>query len=386
MKSEKPYKNHYLVYCRKSTDDTENQKNSIPYQVMEGLLFAKGERLPIANVEIEGFCKDGIIRENHTAFKIDNEIKIGPDGSFQYRIERPKFHKLVKVLLDGEFKGVIFLCWDRASRNKEDDNVLRKLIKLGVDIRFIQTNYDTSSAGELHMDVDGMFAQHYSRVISEKVTNTTRKLRDEGICTYKAPIGYLNTGNPRHKPFDPERAPLIKQLFVKYAEGTWSLADLARWANENGLTMRPVRRKRTTEEMLSDESVTIDPVSRPITFNHIHKIITNQFYIGKVLGNDGVHISSKSHQPIIDENTFYKVQSLLNIKKTSIHYTDKLYFAYRGLIRCGKCHRVYSRKGLITMGLDVLPAVIITIGISMLISLKLRLANLWKTCLLPRKN
>ena len=350
MKSEKPFKNQYPIYSRKSTDDTENQKNSLSYQVGEALKYAKREKLPIATkATFEGFCKNGIIQERHTAFKVNAGININTDGSVQYKIERPKFEKLVRGLLSGEFKGAIFLCWDRASRNKDDDSILRRLIKMGIDIRFVQTEYGEGSSGELHMDVDGMFAQHYSRVISEKVTNTTRKLRDEGICTYKAPIGYLNTGNPRHKPFDPERAPLVKQLFERYTDGTWSLADLARWANENGLVMRPVRRKRTVEEMLSDEEVKIDPVARPVTFNQIHKILTNQFYIGKVLGNDGVHIPSKSHLPLVSEELFYKAQSLLNTKKTSVHYTEKLYFAYRGLLRCGKCERVYSpykQKGI----------------------------------------
>ncbi len=225
-RAEKPYKDQYLIYNRKSTDDLDNQKNSIAYQTMEAIRFAKREKLPIAKATIEGFCKDGIISEKHTGFKEDNGINITEDGSIKIKIDRPKFEKLVHSLVNGEYKGVIFLCWDRASRNKSDDNVIRKLMKFkDVDIRFVQANYDNTSAGELHKDVDGMFAQHHSRVTSEKVTNTNRKLRAEGVCTYKAPIGYLNTGDPRNKPFDPERAPLVKQLFEKYSDGTWSLAD-----------------------------------------------------------------------------------------------------------------------------------------------------------------
>ena len=341
--NEKPYRNYYLIYNRKSTDDLDNQKNSISYQTMEAIKFARREKLPIAKVDIQGFCKGGIISEKHTGFKEDEQLDIAEDGRIQYRIERPKFEKLVHSLVRGEYKGVIFLCWDRATRNKNDDNVLRKLMKFpDLDIRFVQANYDNTSAGELHKDVDGMFAQHHSRVTSEKVTNTNKKLRDEGVCTYKAPIGYQNTGNPRNKPFDPIRAPLVRQLFEKYAEDTWSLADLARWANDNGLTMRPVRRKRTTEEMLRDEEVKIEPIARPITFNHIHKIITNLFYIGKVLGNNGVYVNSISHEPLVEEDLFYRVQGLLNKKRVSVHYKNKLYYAYRGLIRCGHCGRVYT--------------------------------------------
>jgi site-specific DNA recombinase len=208
---EKPYKEYYLIYSRKSTDDIDNQKNSLSYQVSEAIKFAKREHLRIAPLDVTSFCTSGIIKEKHTGFKEDNDsFNINADGTFSYKIERPKFFKLVKDLKDGYFKGVIFLCWDRASRNKNDDSILRKLMKLGVDIRFIQTQYDSkSSAGELHMDVDGMFSQHYSRVISEKVCNQNIKLREEGICTYRAPVGYINSGDPRNKPIDPVRGPIV---------------------------------------------------------------------------------------------------------------------------------------------------------------------------------
>ena len=347
---EKPFKNDYAIYNRKSTDDADNQKNSLAYQTIEAIKFAKANKLSIAKADIAGFCKAGIINESHTGFKEDGDLHIGEDGRVQYKIERPKFERLVHALLKGEFRGVIFLCWDRASRNKNDNNILRKMIKMGIDIRFVQAHYDDSSAGELHMDVDEMFAQHHSRVTSEKVKITGRKMRNEGICNYRSPIGYLNDGNPRNIPFDPIRAPLVKQLFEKYAEGTWSLSDLARWANDNGLTTKPVRRKRTLEERLeTGTQVEIEPVSRPITFNHTHKILTNSFYIGQVKGNDGVFVKSTSHKALIDEDLFYKVQGLLNTKKVSVHYKERLYFAYRGLLRCnesGRAYTPYEQKGI----------------------------------------
>lgn len=346
------YKDCYLVYARRSTDDPDNQKNSIPYQRVEGVRFAKREHLSIAPLDIEGLCKTGIISERHTGFKEDDYFNIRPDGRIEFKIERPKFAKLVQYLHQGCFKGVIFLCWDRASRNENDDNIIKKLIRLGIDIRFVQTEYEDSSSGALHMDIDGTFARHHSRVTSEKVRNTTRRLREDGVCTYRAPVGYLNSGDLRNKPFDPERAPIIKQLFEKYAEGTWSLHDLARWANAQGLTMPPTRRKRTKEEKLLDEEdeITIEPISRPITFKHVHYILKNKFYIGLTIGPDKkTHIPSISHQPLVDPALFDKVQRTLKSKKVSVHYIDKPFFTYRGLIRCGTCRRVYTpyeQKGI----------------------------------------
>ena len=131
------YKSQYLVYNRKSTDEPENQKNSIQYQKSENTRFAFRENLPVAPVTIDGFCTQGIISERHSAFKEDSEILIGENGMVQYKIDRPKFHKMLDLLNRGYFKGVIVLCWDRITRNKADETIIRKLMKQGVDFRFV---------------------------------------------------------------------------------------------------------------------------------------------------------------------------------------------------------------------------------------------------------
>ena len=231
-------------------------------------------------------------------------MTFGNGDKVQYSVERPKFYKLVEWLNNGYFKGAIFLCQDRATRNKGDETIIRKLINAGVDIRYTLTTYDKTSSGELHMDIDGMFAKHYSRVTSEKISLTIRKSRADGLCTHKAPVGYLNQGNMTFKPQDPERAPIILKMFKKYAEGSWSLADIARWAIEEGFTMPPVRRRRTEAEMLedeeNDESTQVEAVCRPPTYNNIHKILTNPFYMGKIPGNDGQYFDSTSHETMLN--------------------------------------------------------------------------------------
>lgn len=346
------YREYYLVYIRKSTDEPENQKNSITYQKAENTRFALREKLPIALVTIKGFCVDGIISERHSGFKEDSEISITNDGLVQYRIDRPKFQQLIFFLSKGLFKGIVCLCWDRASRNKGDDTIIRKLMRTGTDVRFVYANYEKTSSGALHMDIDGMFAEHHSRVTSEKVTLTKKNLRDRGICTYKAPVGYLNQGNMENKPFDPVRAPIIKRMFELAATGEWSVADLARWANKEGFTTVPVRRRRTEEEMLAEESedVKIEAVSRPMMANYVHKILTNQFYTGKILGNDGTYVPSNSHVALVTEELFNKVGQALDKKRTSIHYTNKLDLPNRGFVRCDECTRAYTpyvRKGIL---------------------------------------
>ena len=345
------FRDFYLIYNRRSMDEAESQKNSISYQKSENTKFAFREHLPIAQLTIKGFVADGIISESHSGFTEDDDVVITEEGLVQYRIDRPKFQRMLQFVSQGYFKGVICLCWDRISRNKGDDTVIRKLMRKGVDFRFAYAEYEKSSSGALHMDIDGMFSQHHSRVTSEKVTITIKNSRDKGLCTYRAPIGYLNNGSMEEKPLDPERAPIIKQMYELYATGDWSLSDIARWANEQGFTTVPMRRRRTKEEMLAeeDEVEEIPKVARPVTENHISRILSNRFYTGRTLNNQGEYVPSNSHEAIISDELFEEVQKQLKKKTTSIHYTEKLDQPLRGVCRCAYCERVYTpymKKGI----------------------------------------
>ena len=344
------FANQYLIYNRKSTDDADNQKNSLSYQQMRNSEFSTKNHFDIAvGMSIAGFCDKGVINESHSGYKEDEDFQINSDGSIQYKIERPKFLKLIGLLKNQEIKGVIFLCWDRASRNKQDDVIIKKLIKLGCDIRFSEASYDKTSSGDLHMDIDGMFASHYSRVIGEKVKNASAKLRAEGRCIYFSPIGYLDYGSD-NKPIDPERAPVVKRIFELYATGEWSIRELGKWAGKQGLTTKPVRRKRSKEEILTNVGLdTIPKTSRLADHKTVECILRNPFYIGKIKIKDGGFIDGRFHQSLIDIGLFNKVQGLLTARNVSVKYIDKDFFIFRGLLRCscGRGYSPYIQKGII---------------------------------------
>jgi site-specific DNA recombinase len=350
------HKDSYIIYTRKSTDDANNQKNSIEYQVGEGVLYAQKNNIKIAELSIEGFCTDGIIREKHSGYKQDEGFEILENNQIIQKVERPKFLKLLSLLKTNQVKGVICLCWDRISRNEGDDILIKKLIGMGIDFRFVQVNYDATSSGALHMDIDGMFSRHYSRVISEKVTNATRKLRSQGRCTYRAPIGYLNQGSD-NKPLDPDTAPLIKKMFEMYATGEWGIIPLTRWANDNGIVCQPRRRKRTLAEQLSDIEISeIPKTTRPLSKHGVEEILKNQFYIGKVKDR-GIFING-IHPPLIDAKLFFKVQEVMSQKTTIKHKPYLDFFTYRGLVRCPECKRLfctYEQKGISYMALKCKP-------------------------------
>jgi DNA invertase Pin-like site-specific DNA recombinase len=351
------YHDCYLIYNRKSTDEPDNQKNSIKYQKAENVRFAQKNNLHIASITIDGLCREGIISERHSAFKEDDEMIFGADNSVKYKVERPKFYRVAQWLNKKYFKGAVFLCWDRASRNKNDANIVRKLMSGGVDIRFTLAHYDKSSSGELHLDIDSMMSEHVSRVTSEKVTLTIKNSRSRGLLTNRAPVGYINNGTMDNKTFDPVRAPIIRSLFEMYATGDWTLADLARWSIQQGFTMPPMCRRRTEEEILAEEEddirLDLPKISRVPTFNTIQKILTNRVYTGRTLTKEGEWIPSASHEAIISDDVYEEVQKKLHEKNKSAHYAELLDHLLRRIVYCGVCGRVYTpypKKGIMYYG------------------------------------
>jgi site-specific DNA recombinase len=166
-------------------------------------------------------------------------------------------------------------------------------------------------------------------------------------CTYSTPIGYLDRGS-NNKPLDPERAPIVKRIFELYATGEWSLAQLGKWVREQGLTKKPTRRKRTQDELLGNlHPATIPRVARPADHKTVEYILKNPFYIGKIKTRDGY--LDGVHEPLIDPRVFARVQQTLKARNRTIHYVDKPFFTYRGLLRCtcGRLYSPYEQKGIV---------------------------------------
>ena len=200
------------------------------------------------------------------------------------------------------------------------------------------------------MDIDGMFASHYSNFISEKVHDAYEKLHNEGQCTQLTPIGYLDQGS-NNKPLDPERAPIVKRIFELYSTGEWSLSDLAGWAIKQGLTKKPRRRNRTKEEIADNVEVdSIPQAVRPVDRKTIELILHNRFFLGEMKIYTGVWRKSEVHQALIDTELFNKVQRVLKTRTLSVRGDeDEVFYSYRDLVRCscGRLYSPYEQKGII---------------------------------------
>ncbi len=117
----------FIIYSRRSTDDPDNQKNSLEHQEAECRRYAKNNKLKISDDTIQGIMEGGVIYERHTAFK-SSALSFGGDGMVEYQIERPKFMQMIPWLLEKKYEGAIVLCWDRISRNEQSDLIVKEMI------------------------------------------------------------------------------------------------------------------------------------------------------------------------------------------------------------------------------------------------------------------
>lgn len=338
-----------IIYARQSTDEAKSQKYSLDTQQSELQKIAERDNLNLSSDFIPQFMQDGIIREKHSAFKTGRG-KFNPGGLWEYQSERPKFSQMLTLLIEKKYDFVLVLCWDRISRNEMDDIILKNLIR-GNDIKviFAQGDYDLStSSGRMMATLSAMQARESSETTSEKVKLAFSTMKEEGRWLHKAPPGFINKRAEDDASIilqDPERLPLVIEMFRLAATELYSLKDLQRWALEVSLTTLPHRRRRTRAEILDGIEI-MGRSTFPLTAKMIHDTLTNRFYLrendkGKKIPKDQLPEEDEDWQPV-DIETFNRVQEILNGKNTRKN-AKKIFkqYIYRKKLKCA-CNYLLS--------------------------------------------
>ena len=228
-------------------------------------------------------------------------------------------------------KYVIVHKLDRLARDRFDDvSIQMAIMKAGAQLISVSEQIDESPSGMLMHGIMATLAEYYSRNLSnEAKKGIEQKIRNGGTLG-AAPIGYLNiqekvNGCITHGvTLDEERAPLIRWAFQAYATGEWSITELTEELKLRGLTSRQTRVY----------------VSKPLPRSHIHRMLTNPYYIGKIV-HKGVVLPG-AHELLIDEATWHKVQDMLATRKVAGERSWKHTHYLKGTLRCGVCGELLS--------------------------------------------
>lgn len=246
-------------------------------------------------------------------FEITESSTVGDRKKFMQMIAYIKRQKKPIALVSDKV--------DRLQRSFREYPLLDGLIQEGrLELHFNTENqviHQTSTSHERMMwSMSVMMAQSFVDSMRDNVKRSQEHKIRIGEWCGASPVGYLNIRDENGKTdivIDQERAPLIKKLFLTYAEGGKTLSEIEALCKKWDL--RNIRGKKSHLQK-----------------SHIYKILKNPFYYGQMRVKG--HLYPHRYEPIISKEIFDKCQAVLQgWNKKPFHYAGKE-FVFRGLLQC----------------------------------------------------
>ena len=265
---------------------------------------------------------EGQIREN-TAYANKNGIDIVGtyiDRAYSAKTDnRPEFQRMIKDSAKKNFDVVIVWKLDRFSRNRYDSARYKAMLRKN-DVKVVSATEAISEGAEgiiLESVLEGM-AEYYSADLAEKVT---RGMTENALkCRFNGgniPFGYM-IDDEQHYQIDPAKAPLVVEVFRRYAGGE-SIADIIEDLNARGI--RTVKGNRFNK-------------------NSLHRMFQNRRYIGEYSYKDVV--IPDAIPAIVSKEMFDRVTMRMTQNK---HATGKAKAPERYLLTtklfCGTCNSMF---------------------------------------------
>jgi DNA invertase Pin-like site-specific DNA recombinase len=298
VKTEMPQtKVRYVLYARKSTESDEKQALSIESQVKEMLAIADRDELTVIDIR----------RESHSAKESG---------------QRPVFKELLEDIRRGRYNGILTWAPDRLSRNAGDLGSVVDLMdeaKL-LEIRTYGQHFQNSPNEKFLLMI---LCSQAKLENDNKSINVKRGLRtrcEMGLRPGAATVGYLNEKRLDRKCeviLDPERAPIVRQMFEKVAYEKWSGRKLFHW-------------------LKFDLNFKTRNGNKGLALSNIYLILQNPFYYGvfEYPRKSGNFYTGK-HEPIITKELFDQVQE--QVKNQALRTQEPKEFAFTKMMTCGIC-------------------------------------------------
>jgi site-specific DNA recombinase len=286
----------YCLYARKSTEQDERQALSIEAQVKEMLVIAEREGLEVIDIR----------REAHSA----------KDSG-----QRPVYKEILEDVRRGRFNAILTWAPDRLSRNAGDLGSLVDLMDQGLlkEIRTYGQHFRNSPNEKFLLMI---LCSQAKLENDNKSINVKRGLKtrvEMGLWPGPVPTGYLKDKRMDHKCetlIDPDRAPIIKQMFEKVAYEKWSGRKVYHW-------------------LKFDLNFKSTYGNKNLTLSNIYLLLQNPFYYGvfEYPKGSGNWYTGK-HEPLITKELFDLVRIQM---ERSVIVAESKEFAFTKLMTCGLC-------------------------------------------------
>lgn len=335
---------HIAVYIRLSKDDGNDESLSVTNQkkiIREYLEQFFGEEYTIVDFYID----DGLTGTDY---------------------ERPHFQRMMHDIEIGKVNCVICKNLSRAFRNYSDQGYFLENYFPLHNTRFITIGdpkvdsfLKPETIQNLEVPITGLMNDRYACKTSNDVRATFNTKRREGeFIGAFAPYGYAK--DPKDKNslvVDEEAARVVRDIFNWFAREGLSKNGIAKRLNEMGVP-NPAEYKRRNGLKYNNPHIKMnDGLWSACT---ITRILKSQMYIGNMVQGrqkvisykvhdkvtvpeDQWFIKENTHEPIIDRDTFDKVQ-ILQLRDTRTAPEHKQLYLFSGLLRCADCKKALTRK------------------------------------------
>ena len=250
--------------------------------------------------------------------------------------KRTEFQRLMQDCSEGKIDIILCKSISRFARNTVDLlEAVRYLKSIDVEVRFEKERINTlSTDGELMLSVMAEFAELESKSISDNLKWAIRKKFEQGKQWHTAAYGYRWNGETFV--VEEREAEAIKVIFQNYLNDVEEReAEAIKVIFQNYLNDVPIRQ---TSRWLKENG-------HASTMPFIKYALQNEVYVGDVQLQR--YYISNNHEPIIDRETFDKVQAKIKANfefNPSAHWIVKPY-CFTSKIVCGKCGNHFY-KGL----------------------------------------
>jgi len=302
----------YVIYARKSSEESDRQLRSLDDQIKECRQLATRLGLKVVGAPI---------RESKSAKKPH---------------KRAEFNALLKKLQSGKIHGIIAWAPDRLARNMLEAGMIIDMIDEGIikDLRFATYPFSKDANGLMLLGMSFVLSKQYSDKLSQDVTRGLHASLMEGKASGITKHGY---GIDKDGYFVPnEMFDLLRTAWDKRRLGE-GLIGIAKWLNENDYVKKykvSGREVRMTKQKLSN-------------------IFNDHFYYGnlkvKQLSIDLREIPEANFVPMVTEKEFISAQNVLRDgRKTYLRQKNKFGFLpLHSFVRCVECRNactVYPSK------------------------------------------
>lgn len=286
-------------YCRVSSKEQEESGYSLPAQ-------------------------EKIVREYAERMGFDLVKVFSVSESASGKVQRKIFKEMMRFVKQYKIPIIIVETTDRLTRNFKDcleidewinsnENNQVHLVKEG---SILHKNANSNDWFMWRVKVGT--AEYYTKRLSENVKKGQKEKLEEGWLPCRK-FGYKTVGDKGKKVhvLDESKAVYLKEMFEIYATGSYSIVQLAEIMYKKGLR--------------SDNG-------RKLSASVIHRILTDPFYCGELWWN-GKFFGKGNHEPVIDRETFDKVQKVLNRSRPPKY---KKHEPPLKITFCGECGRRFS--------------------------------------------